>query len=605
MFNKLLMQAVEDKLLSFFDVNFARLLANEQHPFLLLLSAYVSAKSREGHTCLPLEFFSKGQLFSTSHSDLSKKLWQITGVPSNLMKYLNSWNAISNGQDATPLVLSQNCIYLHRFWKNECIIANFFNNNYDINTFDTKTIRLVLDNLFNNHTYQKIAAATAITKKISIISGGPGTGKTTTVIKLLIAIIRLNINTIRIKLAAPTGKAASRLTDSLTHLLNKLSISPEEQCKLPHEATTLHRLLGAQYESKGMIYNISNKLPLDILVLDEVSMIDLSMMSNLVAALPEHAQVIFIGDRNQLPSIETGSIMNDLCMRSKNYFSPLRAWQLTQLTGCKIRSYATKTAKIIDDNICLLSVNYRFDSQSGINRLAQAVKMGNIKRVAHIFNMCFEDVNKKTITDFVDYQSMLGDILENYIEFLTLINKQENPLKIISAFIRHQVICPLRDGPFGVQGLNYYIEQTLIQRHLISMYSNNQHYLGRPIIITRNDSSLGLSNGDIGIILYYKYQDMQAFFIKKNLTIKTVELNRLPLHDTAWAITVHQSQGSEFDAISLVMPREFIPLLTRELIYTAITRPCKRLIIYTNNAVFESAIKNKTYRYSRLRNRIN
>ncbi|MEG3126842.1 exodeoxyribonuclease V subunit alpha [Pantoea cypripedii] len=603
----LLTQAMELRLLRPLDIQFACLVADDSQPARLLAAACLSAEAGEGHVCLPLTQLTRDALFNGRHPELAQAIWLAAGEPQDWLAVFQGWSALSDSAQATPIVLAQQRLYLHRLWQNEGQVARFFRADAAPQHFAAEAIRQVLDQLFGTQPedWQKIAAAVALKQKTAVISGGPGTGKTTTVAKLLAALIRLSDGSLRIQLAAPTGKAAARLTESLGKALRQLPVSDTERQAFPAEATTLHRLLGAQPETQRLRYHAGNPLHLDVLVVDEASMVDLGMMANLIAALPPQARVIFLGDRDQLASVEAGAVLGDICRCAEAGYSPERATQLSQLTGCEVPGRDDAEAPLVRDAICLLRKSYRFDAQSGIGKLAAAVNQGDVADVERVFGADFSDITRQPLSDTQAYQAMLAQVAEGYRPYLQLVAGRADPANIIHAFGRYQLLCALREGPFGVQGLNQRIEQKLIQLQLIRRPTGGSRwYQGRPVMVTRNDSALGLFNGDIGITLPDEEGVLKVFFPLPDGTIKAVQPSRLPAHDTAWAMTVHKSQGSEFDHTALVMPAQFLPVLTRELIYTAITRARQQLTLYSDDGVFRRAVQLRTQRRSGLLERL-
>ncbi len=257
------------------------------------------------------------------------------------------------------------------------------------------------------------------------------------------------------------------------------------------------------------------------------------------------------------------------------------------------------------DSICLLRKSYRFDATSGIGQLARAVNLGDAQAVESVINAAFEDIDFQALQSGEAYQAMLDAVAEGYRPFLRLVQARAPVEEILLAFSRYQLLCALRDGPFGVQGLNQRIEQRLVQLQRIRRPAiGSRWYAGRPVMVTRNDSALGLFNGDIGITLRDAENQLKVFFPLPDGTVKAVQPSRLPPHDTAWAMTVHKSQGSEFEHTALVMPAQFSPVLTRELVYTAITRARKRLTLYSEPAVFQRAVQLQTQRRSGLVERL-
>lgn len=603
----LLEQAIEKRLLRPLDLQFARLLADESQPAWLLAAVCVSAEAGDGHVCLPLTHLTEEMLFAGRQPELAKALWQAAGAPACWQTALSDWPALGNGDIATPLVLSHGRLYLHRLWQSEGQVARFFTLQTDSASEDIAASRTALSALFGDapDDWQKIAAAVALTRKTSVISGGPGTGKTTTVAKLLAAMIRLSQGSLRIQLAAPTGKAAARLTESLGKALQALPVTDEERAHFPNEAITLHRLLGAQPDSQRLRYHAANRLHLDVLVVDEASMVDLSMMAKLIAALPDHARVVFLGDRDQLASVEAGAVLGDICRCAESGYSLLRAQQLAGLTRCELDGREDVVAPSVRDSICLLRKSYRFDATSGIGQLARAVNLGNVRDVQKMFEAAYDDVDFRALHSGEAYQAMLDAVAEGYRPFLQRVHARAPADEIIAAFAQYRLLCALRDGPFGVQGLNQRLEQRLLQRqHIRRPPVGSRWYNGRPVMITRNDSALGLFNGDTGITLRDSEGQLKVYFPLPDGSIKAVQPSRLPVHETAWAMTVHKSQGSEFDHTALVMPAQFSPVLTRELVYTAITRARQRLTLYSDPAVFHRAVQLQTQRRSGLVDRL-
>jgi exodeoxyribonuclease V alpha subunit len=480
------------------------------------------------------------------------------------------------------MILVGERLYLNRMWCNECSIADFFARVNQPLEVDENRLRQALDDLFqpsDDINWQKVAAAVALTRRVSVISGGPGTGKTTTVAKLLAALVQMADGArCRICLAAPTGKAAARLTESLGAALRQLPLTDKQKATLPDEASTLHRLLGALPGSQRLRYHAGNPLHLDVLVVDEASMIDLPMMSRLIDALPQHARVIFLGDRDQLASVEAGAVLGDICAWVNKGFTPERAAQLSRITGTTVPAGEGTSASALRDSLCLLQKSYRFGSDSGIGQLAAAVNRGDKAAASAVLSQGFSDIENKHLQSAEDYQSMIDDALAGYGHFLGLVRDGAQPQEVLAAFGEYQLLCALREGPFGVSGLNDRIEQALVRQRRITRPAHARWYHGRPVMITRNDASLGLFNGDIGIALD-QGQGIRVWFPLPDGSLKSVQPSRLPEHDTAWAMTVHKSQGSEFDHAALILPGQIVPVVTRELVYTAITRAKKPVAV--------------------------
>jgi len=595
---ELLLGATEQRLLRQLDVQFAIMVAGEQ-PAVMLAAAILSRDAGEGHVCLPLSRL----VCDDKTPPALQSCFALLGDGVDWQRVLLSSSAVSDGSTPAPLILTGGRLYLNRLWRYELTVARYFSEANAPLPCDEAVLRQTLDGLFTSQEpidWQKVAAAVALTRRISVISGGPGTGKTTTVAKLLAALIQLSgEQKCRIRLAAPTGKAAARLTESLGGALQKLPLTQEQLALFPNEASTLHRLLGAQPGSQRLRYHAGNPLHLDVLVVDEASMIDLTMMSRLIEALPAHARVIFLGDRDQLASVEAGAVLGDICTYASLGYTTARAQELARLTGCALDGNDNPLAGALRDSLCLLQKSYRFGSHSGIGQLAAAVNRGDRNATRAVFSGEFDDIEKKSLQNGEEYQAMLDEALQGYQLFLASVQQQRPPEQVIAAFGEYQLLCALREGPFGVAGLNERLEQVLAQKRKIIRLPHSRWYEGRPVMISRNDSALGLFNGDIGIALD-RGQGLRVWFLMPDGSVKSVQPSRLPEHETAWAMTVHKSQGSEFNHAALILPSQLSPVVTRELIYTAITRARKRLSLYTDERVLVQAIATRTERRSGL-----
>ncbi|MGR5892917.1 exodeoxyribonuclease V subunit alpha [Raoultella planticola] len=601
--DELLLEAASQRLLRPLDVQFALMVAQEAHPAVKLAAAVLSRDAGEGHVCLPISRLRTDEFLNGKSNELREQLLAQAGVPDDWSALLLASEAVSDGERPTPIVLCGDRLYLNRMWRNELTVARFFNEANQVVDVDEALLAQTLDALFpasDEIDWQKVAAAVALTRRISVISGGPGTGKTTTVARLLAALIQTTRQPrCRIRLAAPTGKAAARLTESLGEALRRLPLTDEQKALLPTEASTLHRLLGAQPGSQRMRYHAGNPLHLDVLVVDEASMIDLPMMARLIDALPEHGRVIFLGDRDQLASVEAGAVLGDICAWVNAGYTAGRAAQLERLTGHPVPAGESDVAGALRDSLCLLQKSYRFGSHSGIGSLARAVNNGDRHGVRATLRQAFEDIVLHPLSTTEEYEAMLEQSQAGYGRYLQLLRERAEPEALIAAFGEFQLLCALRDGPYGVSGVNEQLEQMLNRRRAITLPRHSRWYEGRPVMISRNDSALGLFNGDIGIALE-RGEGLRVWFPMPDGSIKSVQPSRLPEHDTAWAMTVHKSQGSEFDHAALILPAKIVPLVTRELVYTAITRAKQRLSIYADEQVLTQSIVARTERRSGL-----
>ncbi len=468
----------------------------------------------------------------------------------------------------------------------------------------TKSSELeALDNLIpTKHcvNWQKVAAAVALTRRFSVISGGPGTGKTTTVTKLLASLVtqaQQDNKSIAIKLVAPTGKAAARLTESIGQAVQSIGLAPEVKEAIPTDASTLHRLLGYIPNQVDFRHNKSNPLHLDVLVVDEASMVDLAMMARLLDAVPEHARVILLGDKDQLASVEAGAVLGDICQFTKMGYSQNQAQQLSQLTGYALPVQSHNNA--VADSLCMLQKSYRFDARSGIGQLAKAINEGSKFKVEAVWAKGFSDIRFHDLSND-SYNAMITMMVNGYRSYLGHIHAGDKPEVALKAFSQIQLLCAMREGDFGVVGLNQRIEKGLRKSDLIP-HGDEVWYSGRPVMVTQNDYGVGLYNGDIGIAMPDPVdQRLRVYFDMPDGSIRGVLPSQLPEHETVYAMTIHKSQGSEFEHTVLALPAEFSPILTRELIYTGVTRAKKKLDLFATEKVVARGVMIKTQRNSGL-----
>ncbi|MDV5171709.1 exodeoxyribonuclease V subunit alpha [Photobacterium rosenbergii] len=463
--------------------------------------------------------------------------------------------------------------------------------------------------------WQKVAAAVALTRQFAVISGGPGTGKTTTVAKLLAALVTQAIQRDErdeqgalqlpdIKLVAPTGKAAARLTESIGSAVDSLAVDDVVKSNIPTQSSTIHRLLGAIPNRVAFRHNRDNPLHLDVLVVDEASMVDLPMMARLLDALPPHAKLILLGDRDQLASVEAGAVLGDICGFAEQGYTPAQSQLLGQLTGFQFQQ-AQAVPAAVADSLCMLQKSYRFHAQSGIGQLAKAINSGKPYQVEQVWDKGFKDLQHHPLSS-ESYLTMITYVVAFYSKYLEAIEKGEDPGDVLKAFAQVRLLCAVREGDFGVAGLNQRIEKALARKGKIAP-GEDTWYVGRPIMISQNDHGLGLYNGDIGIAMYDSEVDpvtgnrpLRVYFEMPDGTIRGVLPSRLPEHDTVYAMTIHKSQGSEFADTLMVLPPDFSPILTRELVYTGVTRAKSKLYMFATKDVLNRSVTMRTERASGL-----
>ncbi|OCG33277.1 exodeoxyribonuclease V subunit alpha [Gilliamella sp. Fer1-1] len=608
MLNQWLSQFKQDSQISLLDIHLAYFLTNKaklndditakRFSFLVLS---LSKEVRSGHVCLDLTYLTQ--------STIEPQLWLDLGSPSEhdwklTLEQAGNHQVVSDGASLSPLIFIENKLYFQRMWLDEKNVAQYFNHTtLDKELSGDADLSAILNQLFvyneSEIDWQKVAVALALTRKVAIISGGPGTGKTTTVAKILAAIMQTNPKA-RLITAAPTGKAASRLTESLSRAIEQLSVTA---LNIKAEAITLHRLLGAKADNRSFKHDKNNRLHVDVLVIDEASMVDLNMMARVIEALPNAARLILLGDKDQLSSVEAGAVFGDLCTFITNGYSEPRAKELSQLTGYIVP--ACKQTVAITDSICLLQKSYRFNESSGIGLLANAVKEGRSTVVKKLlFDESLSDIQYHALSSQQAYHDVLQDSINHYQHYLNMIKQSgtHDIAAVLAKFAEYRLLCAVREGHFGVEGLNKQIELLLAKNKLIHLKNKETWYVGRPIMILRNSASLGLYNGDIGITLMAENDSskLRVYFPFADGSIKGFSPFRLPEHETAYAMTIHKSQGSEFDYVNVILPIDYSPLLNRSLLYTAITRAKKTVAIYAVESILIQAIKSQTQRHSGL-----
>lgn len=599
----LLNQALKKKIINDIDFYFATYVATENQPEIMLAAVCVSYTANCGHVCLPIFDLENKLVFPKKEKKFTNKLWNLAGNPKNWTKILLNSSMVSYDTHLTPLVLLENNLYLNYLWQAEKKVSLFILNNKK-EKINIKLSKTTLKSLFNekNDNFQKIAVAMTMIWKIIFIIGGPGTGKTTVVAKILLALIRISKINIKIKLTAPTGKSTARLSESLTYALKKVKLNPLEKNMLPKHAVTLHTLLGITEKNKKPFFNTNNLLNVDVLIIDESSMIDLLLMEKLINALPKKTKVIFLGDINQLPPVEPGSILKDIYNNYHYAYSQKTAKILENITECKINTTDNLSSNNINDSICILKKKYRFNSTSNISELEEDLNKNKLNLVNKIFFNKYKNVVHHEINDKKEYINMIKNIIKGYIQYLNYVKKDQNIKNIMEKFNEYRVICAIKNGIYGIKKINIFIEETMEKMNLIEFIqiNNNTWYIGKPILITKNNKSLGLFNGDIGITLLDNKKILKVFFILPYDNIKIIPIELISEYETTWAMTIHKSQGSEFEHTVLILPNKDQKILTKELFYTAITRARNKLTIYSKKKILFKIIKKKNVRYSGL-----
>ncbi|XBC39499.1 MAG: exodeoxyribonuclease V subunit alpha [Buchnera aphidicola (Nurudea shiraii)] len=572
---------------------------------IIFLIAYTSHFIRMSHTCLPISILrNKNVLCNKENTKLINKILKKIIFEKNFLLQTLKEKISSNGSYLTPLVILNEKIYFFKTWKAEKKIFHFistpqYHKKEKLIEISKKITSLLHE---NKDEFQKIAILFSIINQITFIIGDPGTGKTTIVSKILTGIkIIFPKKKLKIQLAATTGKAAYRLTESVNNSISNLKNFYKNETISIKPAVTLHRLLKVNFKSYQYFKHSEKFLDIDILIVDESSMIDIFIMEKLIDSISKKTKIIFLGDPNQLPPIGCGHVLKDIYSYHYNGYTKKMTQNISIFKINSIKQISNYKFSEINEKICVLKKNYRFNEKSDIYYISNKIKKNKFNNFKKLFSNTYKNIKFFTLNTGQDYKRMIKNLTKNYINYWNILNKQKIS-DIISIFNNHKLICIFKNGPFGIQGLNEELEYEMNKQGLIKKIVIDEKiiYFGQPILILKNDYTMNLYNGDTGIIMYGKNNTLQAFFeINKNKT-KAIPINLLPKFQTNWAMSVHKSQGSEFNHVSLVLPHTQLNILNKDIIYTAITRAKKTLTIYSSKKTFKKAIKNKTVRYGGL-----
>ena len=596
------------------DMHFAKFitgLGENDDPDIYLAAALASNATANGDVYFDLSSVAENPFLMGLEEEGTVKWPRLSGW----LQKIGQSPAVGRPGDYCPLILDRkNRLYLYRYWDYEKKLSQSIIHRYREDIRDLDMVRLTdgLNRLFpqnqdNEVNRQMVAAYIAAIKRFCIISGGPGTGKTFTMAKILALLLELSgKKRLKILLAAPTGKAAARIAESIEDAKKKLNSRPDIIAAIPSEAYTIHRMLKTIPGSPYFHHTHENPLDADVVVVDEASMIDLALMSKLLWAVPFDARLILIGDKDQLASVETGFVLGDICDRENVHaFSGCFCKKFEAVTQQKmdlpVKEYKDKAG--LYDCMVVLKKNYRFTGSSGIGELSRAVNRGETHKVLGLMKNNPDQIFWKKISQPHDLLRFLGKrVIKGYSDYL----KTDDPYRALELFKRFKILCAVKIGPIGVNAVNRLAEQVLTREGLIApdRSSTNLWYKGRPVLITRNDYGLKLFNGDMGITLPApgsNGKDLYVYFSGDSGELRRFLPYRLPEHETVYAMTVHKSQGSEFDHVLLILPDRDYPVLTRELLYTGITRTRKTVSIWATEDVLKTTISRKIERTSGLK----
>lgn len=653
------------------------------------LTALLSAAGRQGHTACDISdlFGSARKIITQKEIDAANLLPENDFITDNeLLVWTNSMAVYRPDQKAgsmfAPLVIDGGNVSFRRFYAAEEMVANSLRElsykRSELNDQEYAKMEQFFGLIFEsseNSIPQRMAAAAALHKQLTVVTGGPGTGKTYTVLRILLVLLKLQdirkkdsppkikrSKALRIGIAAPTGKAANRVRDSINSGLQDLRKKGDSLqddtlkdliSQIPAEAFTIHRLLGTRAKSSLFTHNRENPLPYDVIIIDEASMVDLSMMQKLLNALRPEAKLILLGDKNQLASVESGAVLADICEIPDDVQGSSSSFEM----HCKKLGIGENPAEIADiisnlsakagqkssqvesvsgpdykqllaDATVELRFSHRFKNSPVIGEFSTAVNEGNEQRAIELLeskhpNLVWLDGDiKKTL------QSVKEDLQARFSSALNLpafeADKKSDHVsyeEMLSDMDKFQILCAHKTGKLGIEDINRKVEQLLN----IKTTDTAAWYAGRPVLITQNDYQLKLFNGDTGLTVpgtgvadlaepadsenetEIGIANIPLSVIFNNPDAKTTEdavrfipVSQLTRTETSWAVTVHKSQGSEYQTILLILPEDQSPILTRELLYTAVTRAREKVIIAGKSEVVKKAIRQKTVRYSRL-----
>ena len=566
-------------------------------PWVALAAALVSHATRQGHVCLNLDHLPvrledmgsvAGDIAPVIASEASPRVWR---------ERLVDCPSVGAPGDFTPMVLDGYRLYLHRYWAYEQTVADYLLGRCGQQTSsapgaDTPDISAQTWFPEGGKDQQK-ALEMAVRRRFCVISGGPGTGKTYTLAKIMMLLGALaGDRPLRIKLAAPTGKAAARLQDTIDANLRKMADGNDVPASMAAEkAQTLHRLLAIDPQTGRSRFTERTPLPADVVIVDEASMIDLSLMARLIRALPAHARLILSGDKDQLASVEAGSVLGDICHGV--HTGPGRK---------------RKKGAVLNDHIVVLRRNFRFERRSGIHDLCRSINHGDSDATAGLLadsdleGIGFHPVaGPKELADW-----LVREIRQTVAPWFAV----TDPHRMLDNLNGFKILTVVRHGPFGVGQMNRLVEQMLNRMGLIpsgripGTRANAGWYPGRPVMVTRNDYPHAVFNGDIGVAVATGEKggrELKVAFSDTGSGLRFLAPHQLPAHETAYATTVHKSQGSEFDRVILVLPDQDMPLLTREMVYTAVTRARGSVVIAGMADLLAAAVQRPIRRTSGLK----
>ena len=582
---------------------------------LVLLAAALAVRApRLGHVCTDLATVHGSVIIDADFPvDVQELPWP---DPGPWIERLSASPLVAVGEAGPgdrPLRLIGTLLYLDRYWREEGQVAADLAGRSEQGAagVDIATLAGGLSRLFGGSEpdYQRLAAASAVLRRFSVVAGGPGTGKTTTVARILALLDEQALATGNppplVALAAPTGKAAARLEEAVHGEAAKLDVGGATRARLlAVGASTLHRLLGWRPDSNNRFrHHRGNRLPHDVVIVDETSMVSLSLMARLVEAVRSDARLVLVGDPEQLASVEAGAVLGDVVGPAAEalLMRPLARTTLETATGQAVTAAAPPQGSSIGDGIVLLRQVHRFGG--GIAALADAVREGDDDGAITLLESDRPDVR------WIPFDLAgpgAGRVLLPVREAIVATGRRVTAAAragqaraAIDALGAFRVLCAHRLGPYGVATWMPRVESWLAAE-IDGFAADGTWYVGRPLLVTENDYGLRLFNGDTGVVVAAGPGRVAAAFERRGEVLE-FSPTRLAAVDTVYAMTVHKSQGSQFGGVAVLLPDPASPILTRELLYTAVTRAREHLILVGTEAAVRAAITRPIARSSGLR----
>jgi exodeoxyribonuclease V alpha subunit len=593
-------------------------LAHEHDENTLLATALAVRAPRLGSVCVDL-----AKIAATAATDLETPVdlqelpWPETeawvgGLASSPLVAVGD-DGEDGGEDR-PLRLVDTTLYLDRYWRDErAVAAHLLARNDPAVGVDTTVLADGLVRLFDGDEpdLQRLAAATCVLRRLAVVGGGPGTGKTTTVTRILVLLDEqaeaAGEPPPLVALAAPTGKAAARLEEAVHEEASKLELSgPERARMLETRASTLHRLLGRRAGSSNRFrHDRRNQLPHDVVIVDETSMVSLSMTARLLEAVRRDARLIFVGDPKQLASIEAGAVLGDLVGPAADALrmrEPSRA-RLAEIAQQTVPATEPPAGVAIGDGIVVLRRVHRF--AGAIADLAEAVRGGDADATIAILRADHDDLRwlGVDIAD-PDARELLRPVREIAVaagRSMVEAARAGDAVAAMAALGAFRLLCAHRRGPYGVATWNAVVENWLANE--LDRFAEDAWYVGRPLLVTQNDYGLRLFNGDTGVIVAREGERKSAVFEREGGLV-AISPTRLDAVDTVHALTIHKSQGSQVDTAAVLLPDPSSRILTRELLYTAVTRARKSMIVCGTETAIRAAVERPVSHASGLANRL-